>query len=295
MSDEELFIGYEVSTGVIPAFFIESTARVNIDDRDGKAPPSPDGCARLPSVEDAVEKIAMKLLEQKEPKLVITVHGFNSPRESVLKYYTNSFLAVDGDDAIRDRGVVCMGYRWPSEHMGTPWRSGLSAAPLFLVGVLLVALVVFWYVNFWIELCSIPRFFRILITAVTAFMAIVPIALFLQRVIVYFRDGYRATTYGVPDLVDLIRLIDGRLETKFKVTGSTGSCADLYFIGHSMGGFVVTNAVRILSDVFSPAPQPKARATGVIAPENDPLREQRSEIGKSFRLKRLVLIFLPRR
>jgi hypothetical protein len=166
MSDEELFIGYEVSTGVIPAFFIESTAPVNVDDRDGKALPSPDGCARLPSVEDAVEKIAMKLLEQKEPKLVITVHGFNSPRESVLKYYTNSFLAVDGDDAIRDRGVVCMGYRWPSEHMGTPWRSGLSAAPLFLVGVLLVALVVFWYVNFWIELCSIPRFFRILITAV---------------------------------------------------------------------------------------------------------------------------------
>ena len=290
MSDEELFIGYEVSTGVIPAFFIESTAPVNIDDRDGKALPSPDGCARLPSVEDAVEKIAMKLLEQKDPKLVITVHGFNSPRESVLKYYTNSFLAVDGDDAIRDRGVVCMGYRWPSEHMGTPWRSGLSAAPLFLVGVLLVALVVFWYVNFWIELCSIPRFFRILITAVTAFMAIVPIALFLQRVIVYFRDGYRATTYGVPDLVDLIRLIDGRLETKFKVTGRTGSRADLSFIGHSMGGFVVTNAVRILSDVFSPATQPKARATGVIAPEDDPLREQRSEIGKSFRLKRLVLV-----
>ena len=119
MSDEELFIGYEVSTGVIPAFFIESTAPVNIDDRDGKALPIPDGCARLPSVEDAVEKIAMKLLEQKEPKLVITVHGFNSPRESVLKYYTNSFLAVDGDDAIRDRGVVCMGYRWPSE-LSTP-------------------------------------------------------------------------------------------------------------------------------------------------------------------------------
>jgi hypothetical protein len=57
-----------------------------------------------------------------------------------------------------------------------------------------------------------------------------------------------------------------------------------------MGGFVVTNAVRILSDVFSPATQPKARATGVIAPEDDPLREQRSEIGKSFRLKRLVLV-----
>jgi pimeloyl-ACP methyl ester carboxylesterase len=290
MPDEELFVGYEVSTGVIPTFFIESTAPVNIDDRDGKVLPTPDGCVRLPSVDDAVEKIATKLSEQKEPKLVITVHGFNSPRESVLKYYTNSFLAVDGDEAIRDRGVVCMGYRWPSEHMGAPWRSGLSAAPLFLVGVLLAALVVFWYVNFWLELCSIPSFLRILITAVTSFMAIVPITLFLLRVIVYFRDGYRATTYGVPDLVDIIRLIDRRLETKFNVAGRTGSRADLSFIGHSMGGFVVTNTVRILTDVFSPATQPKTRATGVIAPEDDPLREQRSEIGNTFRLKRLVLV-----
>jgi pimeloyl-ACP methyl ester carboxylesterase len=290
MSDEELFVGYEVSTGVIPAFFIESTAPVDIDDRNGKVLPTPDGCVNLPSVEDAVEKIATKLSEQKEPKLVVTVHGFNNPRESVLKYYTNSFLAVDDDDAIRDRGVVCMGYRWPSEHMGTPWRSGLSAAPLFLVGVLLVALLAFWYVNFWLELCSIPSFVRILITAVTAFMAIVPITLFLLRVIVYFRDGYRATTYGVPDLVDIIRLIDGRLEAKFKGAGRTGLRADLSFIGHSMGGFVVTNAVRILTDLFSPATQPKTRATGVVAPEDDPLREQRSEIGKAFRLKRLVLV-----
>jgi hypothetical protein len=91
MSDEELFVGYEVSTGVIPTFFIESTAPVNIDDRDGKVLPTPDFCVRLPSVEDAVEKITTTLLDQKEPKLVITVHGFNNPRESVLKYYTIPF------------------------------------------------------------------------------------------------------------------------------------------------------------------------------------------------------------
>jgi len=81
----------------------------------------------------------------------------STARESVLKNYTNSFLAADGDDAIRDRGVVCMGYCWPSEHLGAPWRSGLSAAPLFLVGALLAALVV------WLELCSIPSFRRILV------------------------------------------------------------------------------------------------------------------------------------
>jgi alpha-beta hydrolase superfamily lysophospholipase len=129
-----------------------------------------------------------------------------------------------------------------------------------------------------------------LITAITSFMVIVPITLFLLRIIVYFRDGYRATTYGVPDLVDIIRLIDEQLETKFKVAGRSGRRSDLSFVGHSMGGFVVTNTVRILSDVFSPATQPKTRSTGVIAPADDPLREERSEIGKAFRLKRLVLV-----
>jgi hypothetical protein len=87
-------------------------------------------------------------------------------------------------------------------------------------------------------------------------MAVIPITLFLLRVIVYFRDGYRATTYGVPDLVDIVRLIDARLDERQRELGKENVRADLSFIGHSMGGFVVTNAVRILTDVFSPAAMP---------------------------------------
>jgi alpha-beta hydrolase superfamily lysophospholipase len=68
------------------------------------------------------------------------------------------------------------------------------------------------------------------------------------------------TTYGVPDLVDIVRLIDARLDERQKDLGAENGRADLSFIGHSMGGFVVTNAVRILSDVFSPAAATTSRS-----------------------------------
>ncbi len=120
--------------------------------------------------------------------------------------------------------------------LGPNNRAGAPGRPGFLLGTLFLVLLAVGLVNFWFDLCSIPNLLRIAIT------------LFLMRVTVYFRDGYRATTYGVPDLVDIVRLLDEQLEKKL-----AGRRSDLSFIGHSMGAFVVTDAVRILTDVFSPA------------------------------------------
>ncbi|MFZ8425991.1 hypothetical protein ACO1MX_15000, partial [Staphylococcus aureus] len=71
----------------------------------------------------------------------------------------------------------------------------------------------------------------------------------LLRAIVYFRDTYRATNYGAPDLVQIIRAIDGELGN-LRGRGKRND-VELSFIGHSMGGFVVTNTIRVLSDVFA--------------------------------------------
>jgi pimeloyl-ACP methyl ester carboxylesterase len=287
MSATDLFAVYEVKVGgaapAIPAFFIESTAPNNFDDK-GAPPTTPDHC-----VESAIDRIVEKLSEQDEPKLVITVHGFNSPREAVLSTYTKSFLSVNQDAAIHNRGVVCIGYRWPSERMGTPWRSGLAAAPLFLIGTLFVALCAVFFVNFVLDICGIWSFARIALTAVTAFMAVIPITLFLLRLIVYFRDGFRATTYGVPDLVELVRQIEARLSKRQSDSRKAIVRAHLSFIGHSMGGFVVTNAVRILSDVFSPAAM-KAMASAERGPASKEEVEKLSHIGDAFQLRRLVLV-----
>jgi len=269
-----------------PAFFVESTAPDNIDDTECVLPP-PENC----KVSD-LNKIVETLAKQKNPKLLITVHGFNTPRKKVLDTFRESFIALNDDRELENRGLVCVGYRWPSEAMGTPWRSGLNAAPLFLLGILFVSLAAVYLVNFYFEICDWWKLARVVVTAVTAAMAVIPLTLFGLRLIVYFRDGFRATNYGVPDLVNLIRDIDDRLPKRPNDDpDDLIGRVDLSFIGHSMGGFVVTNAVRILSDVFSPLAIAAMRSVEAAGSEEERRRrELRSKIGKNFLLRRLVLV-----
>ena len=102
------------------------------------------------------------------------------------------------------------------------------------------------------------------------------VTLLILRVTVYFRDVYRAINFAVPDLTELVRQIDqavvnlrveelrshhpnyadamrqaqriarGEMDAK----GDRPKKIKLNFLGHSMGGLVITNVVRILSDVF---------------------------------------------
>ncbi|MBI5314082.1 MAG: alpha/beta hydrolase [Methylocystis sp.] len=289
--DKELAV-YEVTPpsaakAFTPAFFVESTAPDNIDDKESVLP-APDNCKV-----SELEKIVETLANQKNPKLLITVHGFNTPRKKVLETFKESFIALNDDDALKNCGLVCIGYRWPSEAMGTPWRSGLNAAPLFLLGILFVSLAAVYLVNFSFEICDWWKLTRVVVTAVTAAMAIIPLTLFGLRLIVYFRDGFRATNYGVPDLVNLIREIDDRLPKRpSDDPDDLVGRVELSFIGHSMGGFVVTNAVRILSDVFSPLAIAAMRhgPETLGSEEERRQRELRSKIGKNFILRRLVLV-----
>ncbi|MHC5733162.1 MAG: alpha/beta hydrolase, partial [Nostoc sp.] len=68
--------------------------------------------------------------------------------------------------------------------------------------------------------------------------------LIILRISTYFRDTYRAVNYGVIDLVEFIRQLDARVKL------SHNKRIKLSFISHSMGCFVVTDVIRILSDVF---------------------------------------------
>lgn len=64
---------------VVPAFFVESMAPDNIDDKVG-ALATPEHC--IPS---KIDNIVEMLAQQQNPKLLINVHGFNTPREKVLE------------------------------------------------------------------------------------------------------------------------------------------------------------------------------------------------------------------
>ncbi len=113
----------------------------------------------------------------------------------------------------------------------------------------------------------------------------------LLRTIVYFRDNYRASNYGVPDLIQVIRAIDGEVTNQCRQSGrGDPPKVQLSFIGHSMGGFVVTNAIRTLSDVFKvevDADRLDSYGAG-SSPDSRPEAPSKA-IGNVFELKRFVL------
>lgn len=124
----------------------------------------------------------------------------------------------------------------------------------------------------------------VLVGAASVILAVVGIAAFLirggnylLRFSTYFRDSYRALHYGAMDIVQFYRALDDAI-AKINASGAhPGTPEDLdrsriplNFIGHSMGGYVVTNAVRFLSNVFE--------------------SERKEVIGKSLRFGRLCLV-----
>lgn len=286
---------------VLPMYFIESTARDNIDD-PYVPPPVSDFLKPFENSDDAVKQIAQKLKDGKHPNLVVMVHGFNNPYQAVLDTYTAAALAINGDDKIRvDDGLVCVGYRWPSEKMGTPRRGTWGAMPtlptwIFYAGAALAVLpfLLFYLVSYYLKSQSIRlsedvvgwiSFFVHLLTMVGLTLAGLVLTAALLRAIVYFRDNYRATNYGAPDLVQIIRAIDGELGN-LRGRGPRNDI-ELSFIGHSMGGFVVTNTIRVLSDVFA-RPVSALNSYGADLYPDDESNPTRN-IGDAFVLKRFVL------
>ena len=294
------FTAYEAVGVNIPIYFIESTAPNNVDDTDQISTDPLPHLQLIPNSDDAVRQVAADLAKGKHPNLVVMVHGFNNPKPDVLKTYAAAAIAVDGDQAIRSReGLVCLGYRWPSEKMGQPWHGTWDAMPtlptwiLYLGAILAIVPFVFFYFapdSPWAF--DVLRFLRNiiadhLVTMIGLTLAGLVLTAALLRVIVYFRDNYRASNYGVPDLIQIIRAIDREV---MKLRSGAGAPihhdVQLSFIGHSMGGFVVTNTIRTLSDVFS-TPVDALNEFGVAGPTPAPHLQR---IGNVFKLKRFVLV-----
>jgi pimeloyl-ACP methyl ester carboxylesterase len=286
------FTAYRAKDVNIPIYFIESTAPNNVDDTDRISTDPLPHLELIPDSDDAVRQIAGELAKGKNPNLVVMVHGFNNPKPDVLKTFTAAAIAVNGDQAIRNReGLVCVGYRWPSEKMGQPRHGTWDAMPTLPTWILYlgIALAVLAFLLFYFAADN-PAILAgghlFVVTGLT--MAGLVLTAALLRVIVYFRDNYRASNYGIPDLIQIIRAIDREI-IKLRHPEDAGNPhhnVQLSFIGHSMGGFVVTNTIRTLSDVFS-TPVEALNAFGAAGPVPAPELQQ---IGNVFKLKRFVLV-----
>lgn len=226
------------------------------------------------AIADDLEKAA----QSATPELVIAVHGYSTEQTNVRRWYKKIFQYVNQEPSLKDRqNLVFIGYRWSSERVDfglTSFLMAIKALPLLplflLIGGGFITFLCFIWANLavdrWADLLP-----TVLLTLGSSIAAIV-VSLVILRVIAYFRDNYRASNFAVLDLVELIRQLDAELRNPER--GFAERRVNLNFIGHSMGGFVVTNVIRILSNVFD-----------LKAIDKQPS----STIGEVFCLKRLVL------
>ena len=272
------------SAAGLPGYLAMSTAAANVEDGfpEGLDPQGMGPAALCRETDRHLEEIAALLADRSgNPEVVIAVHGFCNDLKGAEAWYRDIHGWVSGQSDLACRNVVFLGYRWPAENIFDRLlqrvRDSFSALPtlprwlllfhglaaLALIGVLLSG---------WVGGVAVP-----LLTLATGVAAIV-LTLVLLRLVVYFRDTYRSSYYGIPDLVELLRQLDGviaRKEMKQRVK--------LSFLAHSLGNSVVTGTIRVLANAF------EAEAVGTLnghLPGKDPS----SDIGQSFRLERMVLV-----
>jgi len=272
-----------------PAYLVVSTAPHNIDEEMPSPPKDSVAKAKegLAAIARDIHRIQKDETITVPPEIVIAVHGYNTEEKGIRAWYSDIYRYIAQDDKhIRQRdNLVFIGYRWSSEKVSIRplhlWRNlrALPDVPQALLGIGLVFMLTYWGWSFLLEPIWNNRWAELLgVTLLSAAVAIsvMILTLLVLRVTVYFRDVYRALNFGVPDLTELVRqidqaVIDLRVEElrsqysnysiairkaqrialgEVDADGNRPQKIKLNFLGHSMGGLVITNVVRILSDVF---------------------------------------------
>lgn len=285
----------------IPGYLVTSTAPPNIESASEFDPMD------IEQAQRGINAIAADLYHRFQdlptaPEIVITIHGYNTSETMVQSWYKDIFRFINQTDPSlqRNRNAIFIGYRWSSETLSlspkTLWQTFYTLPPapktLFTLGNILAFA---WLYGSWMKTggawLGLAFSSALGVTAgVTGLVA----ALMILRLSVYFRDVYRASNFGVLDLVELLRQIDKALidttalklqrynlqtQKVFDVARQDWETSHkkvkLSFIGHSMGALVVTNVVRILSDVFD---------------TRSVTKKPSSDIGHTLSLERLILV-----
>jgi hypothetical protein len=335
-----------------PAFWVESTAPLNVDGKRDRASSKMTGDFTLaPDASDLTDDeiagqialLASELKAKKNPQILVAIHGYNNNVDDAMRWMESLYAEVQAEQVSRQGGLddlICVGYHWPSEKLGEPgrpitalWTSapasmrwlGTIAFLLALVGLYgFVALLGLWvpqgislrlgvFLGVGLALVGLGglalagRWLRPLLLCLTVLLLgfgalcyflwprgfwmgglpfgvlagvlfALPLSLAILRFSSYFRDFYRATQYGVPDMVDFFQKLDIALAgSKEAAPWPLEKRISVSFLGHSMGAYVVTSLVRILSDVFGSHYDPASDTS-------DP------SIGKTLKLNRLVLV-----
>lgn len=248
------------SEGGFHGYLVKSTAPINVEDKNKN------NTEYEQTTEDQIDNIAKILAETEDSEVVVRIHGYST--EDPSKSYKDMIDTIKSDVNNKKQTVVFLGYQWPSESPNVKnfWKA-MPILPRRIVQSSLVIISSYFIVKLFLQIPILSIILGIL-SIVSGLLSSIILTLILLRFSAYFRDSYRATNYAASDLVELIRNLDKAINEKVEKSNNV----KLSLIGHSMGCYVTTNIVRILSDVFE-------------AEDN-----KLSKIGKCFTLSRLILV-----
>lgn len=285
----------------IPGYFVISTAPINVEDQSQ--------IKNQTDPEIFIQQITQYLKNHGEDaEILIMIHGYNTGQSGAEWWYKTACEYISQHYQKAPKGLLVVGYRWSSEKISEGDSGNFKdkikftqqALPrllsliskLGIVGVIvgligtIAGIFAALSLTFGVEI--LLAFVVLLILSLIAISPILTIV--ALRLTGYFRDTFRAANYGVSDLVEFIRQLDQSLVQNVGADDRQTQTAHheqrrirLSFIGHSMGAFVVTNAVRILSDVFDPG------SIGNLD-VNNRNKCPSSEIGNALCLGKLVLV-----
>lgn len=227
----------------IPGYFVASTAPINVEGdnlptstqqvHSSQPLPPPQEEQSLNQIGELLyQKLAYSSREKSEfVELIISINGFSNSVEATRQRAEEIYSYINQDNSpqfqSRAKNLMYIGYRWPSEPLMGDNSWLLAKAYHALVALPILPRVILFFGIIGISLSLIFDFHQILVNPLVSFffsililvlttMFFFVVTLVILRLLIYFRDYYRATNYGVPDLVELVRQLDKELVTYVK-------------------------------------------------------------------------------
>lgn len=226
----------------IAGYFVASTAPINVEGdnqpKHSKAVPSNQLSAdqQEKSLHQIADLLFHKINSHEQPEtsgleLVISINGFSNSVQATKARAEEIYHYINNDSSQqmqnKANNLMYIGYRWPSEPLvgDNSWwlekvYNALAALPLLprvilFFGVISIALSIIFDWQFFVTNAFLSFLFSLLVIILTTMFFFV-VSLIILRSAIYFRDYYRATNYGVPDLVELVRQLDKALVNHVK-------------------------------------------------------------------------------
>lgn len=222
-----------------------------------------------------IEELALTIQERQITHLTLRTHGYANPAHGFYEHFCDEAEELNRPAIAQTlpqlgHNHLYVGYHWPSEQpvvspslWSDSWRQpGIVLKFLFVLSGLAGIFGTLLYGLLWLigrPILNALDFGALAATAIqwywivpTVFM-LWSLVFHLLRLVVYQRDRYRAVHYGAPDLAEFFWRLD-KACSKRLVQQQPALPEDQTFsvnlVGHSMGGLVLVNVLRILSDRF---------------------------------------------